>query len=332
MAHQELRQLAAKDKEVASSVLSNPYTRICFRLGEADAAKLANGFSYFDAHDLQSLGIGEAIGRIEQARFDFNLRTENLPVVADKGNLASSEEIIAASRANFGVPLETVISQLYPANDEGDIPDRPSLQPTQKTSEPRVAEKEPGREKPKQVVSPDEPQKPAPAGRGGTQHQYLQRLIKRIGQEHGYKATLEEKILSGFGLVDVSLERDKEKIACEISVSTSADHEMDNIQKCLAHGYSDIVLLSHERKKLNLIRRLVQESIAENDQEKIKYLLPEEFITFLDGKDAERLKQEKTVRGYRVKVKYKTTGPKEQKQKQEAIAKLIIDSMKKMEK
>jgi len=332
LAHQELRQLAARDKEVASSVLSNPYTRICFRLGEADAAKLAGGFSYFDAHDLQSLGIGEAIGRIEQARYDFNLRTENLPMVADKGNMASRDEIIAASRASFGVPLETVLSQLYPANEEEDVPDRPPLQPTPKASKPRVAEREPEREKPSQVVSPDEPQKPTPAGRGGTQHQYLQRLIKRIGQEHGYKTTLEEKILSGLGLVDVSLERDKEKIACEISVSTSADHEMDNIQKCLAHGYSDIVLLSHERKKLNLIRRLVQESIADTDQEKIKYLLPEEFITFLDGKDAERLEQEKTVRGYRVKVKYKTTDPKEQKQKQEAIAKLIIDSMKKMEK
>ena len=331
LAHQELRQLAAKDKEVASSVLSNPYTRICFRLGETDAAKLAAGFSYFDASDLQSLGIGEAIGRIEQSRYDFNLRTHNAPMDAGTGPLASREEIIAASRANYGVPLETVFRELYPDKGIEEVPDRPPLQPPPKTGKPTVAEKDTVDEKAEIAVSSDEPQKPAPAGRGGIQHQYLQRLIKRIGQEHGYRATLEEKILSGLGLVDVALERDGQKIACEISVSTSPVHELDNIQKCLAHGYSDIVLLSHERKKLSLIRRLVQESIGAADQEKIQYLLPEEFITFLDQKDAERLSQDKTVQGYRVKVKYKASDPQEQKQKQEAIAKLIIDSMKKME-
>ena len=331
LAHQELRQLAAKDKEVASSVLSNPYTRICFRLGETDAAKLAAGFSYFDAHDLQSLGIGQAIGRIEQARYDFNLQAHNAPREAAKGALEGREAVMAASRANYGVPLKTVLRELYPDQSTPDVPDRPPLPPPPKPSQPRVAEKDTDDEKTEIAVSPEEPQKPAPSGRGGTQHQYLQRLIKRIGQEHGYKATLEEKILSGLGLVDVALERDGEKIACEISVSTSPVHELDNIQKCLAHGYSDIVLLSHERKKLSIIRRLVQESIGSDGQEKIQYLLPEEFITFLDRKDAECLSKDKTVQGYRVKVKYKTGDPKEQKQKQEAIAKLIIDSMKKMD-
>lgn len=328
LAHQELRQLAAKDKEVASSVLSNPYTRICFRLGETDAAKLAAGFSYFDASDLQSLGIGQAIGRIEQARYDFNLRTQDAPRYAAKDVLEDREAVISASRANYAVPLETVLRELYPDKSTPDVPDRP---PPPKPSQPRVTGKDATDEKTEIAVSPNEPQKPAPSGRGGTQHQYLQRLIKRIGQEHGYKATLEERILSGLGLVDVALERDGEKIACEISVSTSPVHELDNIQKCLAHGYSDIVLLSHERKKLSLIRRLVQESIGETDQEKIQYLLPEDFITFLDRKDAERLSKDNTVQGYRVKVKYKASDPKEQKQKKEAIAKLIIDSMKKME-
>ncbi|MCB2189774.1 MAG: type IV secretion system DNA-binding domain-containing protein [Deltaproteobacteria bacterium] len=331
LAHQELRQLAAKDKEVASSVLSNPYTRICFRLGEADAAKLASGFSFFDAHDLQSLGIGEAIGRIEQARYDFNLKTHNALREAARSALAAREEVIAASRANFGVPLETVLKELYPDQEESEVTEPLPPQAPPKARKPSVREKEAARPQEAPVLSPDEPQRPAPAGRGGTQHQYLQRLIKRIGQEHGYIATLEEEILSGHGLVDVSLTRDEERIACEISVSTSPTHEIENIQKCLAHGYSDIVLLSHERKKLGLIRRLAEESITDADQERVHYLLPEEFITFLDSKDADRLENEKTVRGYRVKVKYRSGDPQEQKQKQEAIAKLIIDSMKKME-
>src|SRR5437667_591592 len=75
LAHQELRQLWNRDTEVASAVTSNPCTRICFRLGDFDAQKLKEGFSFFDAQDLQNLGIGEAICRIERAEYDFNLNT-----------------------------------------------------------------------------------------------------------------------------------------------------------------------------------------------------------------------------------------------------------------
>ena len=67
---------------MANSVISNPYTRICFRLGDFDAKKLAEGFSFFGAEDLQNLGIGEALVRIERAEFDFNLTVPTPPEVA----------------------------------------------------------------------------------------------------------------------------------------------------------------------------------------------------------------------------------------------------------
>jgi len=47
LAHQELRQLQ-RDSEVASAVLSNAGTRICFRVGDDDAKKLSDGFATFD--------------------------------------------------------------------------------------------------------------------------------------------------------------------------------------------------------------------------------------------------------------------------------------------
>lgn len=62
LAHQELGQI--DDTKILNSVISNPYTRICFRLGDADAKRLENGFSYFEQSDLQSLGTGEAIMRV----------------------------------------------------------------------------------------------------------------------------------------------------------------------------------------------------------------------------------------------------------------------------
>ncbi len=65
LAHQDMQQLQKYDTELASSVVVNAGTRICFRLGDTDAKRFASGFSYFDAADLENLHIGEAIGRIE---------------------------------------------------------------------------------------------------------------------------------------------------------------------------------------------------------------------------------------------------------------------------
>ena len=44
LAHQELHQLSTRDTDVASAVIANPYTRVCFRLGDFDAKKLEDGF------------------------------------------------------------------------------------------------------------------------------------------------------------------------------------------------------------------------------------------------------------------------------------------------
>ena len=79
LAHQDLKQLSSRDSEVESSVISNPYTRVCFRLGDQDARKLSEGFTHFDSNDLQSLGIGEAIARVERSDSDFNLLTDLVP-------------------------------------------------------------------------------------------------------------------------------------------------------------------------------------------------------------------------------------------------------------
>jgi hypothetical protein len=51
LAHQDLRQLWTEDAKLANSVITNPGTRICFRLGDFDADKLKDGFAHFDASD-----------------------------------------------------------------------------------------------------------------------------------------------------------------------------------------------------------------------------------------------------------------------------------------
>lgn len=107
LSHQELRQVAGHDADVASAMIANPYTRICFRLGDDDAKRLQSGFSSFDAKDLQSLGVGEAIVRLERAENDFTLETKPLPVpppdAADRRNRA-----VTLSRQKFARTREDV--------------------------------------------------------------------------------------------------------------------------------------------------------------------------------------------------------------------------------
>src|SRR5437660_7725314 len=103
LAHQELRQLQ-RDSEVASAVISNPYTRICFRLGDDDARKLADGFSFFEARALQNLSTGEAIARVERSDFDFNLSVLP-PSEPDEARAQERrEQVVTASREKYGTP------------------------------------------------------------------------------------------------------------------------------------------------------------------------------------------------------------------------------------
>lgn len=131
LAHQELRQLWNQDTEVANSVISNPGTRICFRLGDFDAQKLGDGFSSFDAQDLQNLGVGEAICRIERNEYDFNLRTFPLPDV-DQGLVKQRrEQLIALSREKYSTKrdeVEKIVEE--------------SLRPTPSTAETLMSSKQ----------------------------------------------------------------------------------------------------------------------------------------------------------------------------------------------
>jgi hypothetical protein len=112
LAHQELQQLANHDSDVASAVISNPYTRVCFRLGDFDAKKLEDGFSFFNAKELQNFGVGEAICRMERAEYDFNLKTTPLAAVAPDVAARRKEVILASSRERYATRREDVEASL----------------------------------------------------------------------------------------------------------------------------------------------------------------------------------------------------------------------------
>lgn len=318
LAHQELRQLWNRDTEVANSVLSNPGTRICFRLGDFDAQKLAEGFSSFDASDLQNLKIGEAICRIERFEQDFNLTTVPLTEVDPETAKARRTRAIELSRKKYARPKAEVETKLAGERITAPVEVREEPPPAKKVQKARAPEP-PTEERVMAVHPPME-------GKGGPQHKYLQALIKRMAEDKGFRAII-EKTLPGGGSVDVSIERDEKMIACEISETTSDAHELKNIQKCLAEGYVKVVLCSQEKKFLEKVRVAAEKGLEQSEMEKVLFLQPEELYFLLEEEAAGLSGKDERVKGYRVKTSFSAVREEEKKTKREAVAKVILGAM-----
>jgi hypothetical protein len=89
---------------------------------------------------------------------------------------------------------------------------------------------------------------------------------------------VEKRVLDGHGHIDVYLERDGLTIGCEISITTAAEHEIQNLSKCLAAGFKYVVLLSPDEQTLSEARTL----FGRPDDERVRFLTPAGFIGFLD--------------------------------------------------
>jgi len=182
------------------------------------------------------------------------------------------------------------------------------------------------------VVFPPKMETPPAKDKAISQHRYLQNLIKKIAEDKGYKAVIELPVLGGLGKVDVSLEKSGKKIACEISITTTGDQELKNIEKCLAAGYEKAIVCSPDKKTLESIKAIVSRNIAETEQEKIFFFQPEELLIFLEEEAASELSKEERIKGYKVKVQYQAASEDEKKVKREAVANVIVQALKRMKK
>ncbi len=303
LAHQELAQLSLKDRAVAASVIANPYTRICFRMGERDARVLSEGFSAFDSQDLQSLGTGEAIGRIEQAAHDFSLTTYRLPPVDPQVAHMRREAVRQASRAQFASQLSDVerrtageeVSEIFDGNPQTTVESTTSKKPARKTEL---------------------------RGKGGDRHVELQNKIQKMAHERGLGAEIEKHIGDGLS-IDVVLSTPTQKVACEISATTSAQHECKNIEKCLEAGYQDVLVLAEDEKHLAAIQRRASESLSEEQLQTVQFHSLDSFHSYIDSLAEEN--KGKTIRGYTVETEWVEISEEEKKRRELIFAKIVSE-------
>jgi len=323
LAHQELRQLFARDSELANSVISNPGTRICFRMGDFDAKKLTDGFSAFDAQDLQNLSVGEAIARIERADYDFNLKTFIPPDISPEVAQNRREKLIALSRQKYALHREQVASELAKQKEliEEEKPVRKTFKPSLEEVKEEVKqeilleEQQPLRYRRKRAETEEE----VLEGIGGDKHRKIQKEIKKAAQKNGYMAVIEQPTPDGKGKVDVHLEREGIKIACEVSDTTNAEHELGNIKKCLAAEYDKVILCSLEKKFLDKIRKRASKNLKKTEQQKVLFFLPGELTSYLKEEAAKAATRTQRIRGYDVERHVKPVSEEKQEAKRRSI-------------
>lgn len=320
LAHQDLHQLFETDSGLANAIISNAGTRVCFRIGDFDAQKLQSGFTHFDTSDLQNLSIGEAIVRVERSDNDFNLKTYLLSAIDSQVAAENKDTIIALSQKKHGetfVPFEKGFAEN-------------KMYPTQNVSKQKEeSKKERGVDQtveiPKLRVREEEQ-------KNLSHHRYLQTLIKRLAEQRGFKATIEEPTSDGLGRVDVGLMRDGEKIACEISVTTNNDHELKNIEKCFQSGYHKILFCTSDKIRIKNLKKLIDEKFDPEHVDKVFLLQPDELTLFFDQEKKEETLQKEgnVVKGYRVKIEYNDISDAKKKQKREAIGGVIVQSLRRL--
>jgi hypothetical protein len=346
LAHHELHQLQ-RNSEVASAVMSHPYTRIVFRVGDDDAKKLAEGFSYFEAKDLRNLETGQAVARVERSDYDFNLSVP-LPAEPDKDTAAARrQEVITVSRKEYGTARADVEAMLAKSRETVPTATPPTSPPAKPVVElPKAAEVPKAVEplaiveiKPPMVAEIPKEKVEAPAikhepprdlGRGGAQHQAIQQRIKQAAEELGFRSVIEKPVLDGQGSVDLWLERRGQTIACEISISTTIDHEVRNVAKCLKAGVPKVMVICLDEERLRKIGNAVSGSLGSELAARVEYFQPDQFVAYLKTIHAEIPKEQTTVRrGYKIKRVITEISTEQQKEKEASAIRAIADFMRK---
>ncbi|MBS1594071.1 MAG: type IV secretion system DNA-binding domain-containing protein [Bacteroidetes bacterium] len=336
LAHQDMSQLQKYDTELANSVVANAGTRVCFRVGDIDAKRFADGFSSFEAQDIQNLGVGQAIARIERPEFDFTMSTLQLKSIDQSVALETATRVIEHSRERYGTPKSEVEKSLEYLRDEKVVVQKEA----QEEKKPEVVVSDiPVIEPIEEVVIPEieEPVKAVEITESKTkrkliekqeltEHRYTQVYIKKMAEARGFTAKIEEPTPDGSGRIDVLLERGGKRIACEIRVTTAVDWELHNIEKCLTAGVDYVVSYIKDPKIAERIQYQAHQRLSNDMVKKLLVLGPETFITFLDSLIQESENSVQRIKGYRVKIKYDVVSEEENKNKRDFITKSLLDS------
>tara|TARA_R100001244_G_scaffold6593_24_gene8169 strand:+ start:39788 stop:42403 length:2616 start_codon:yes stop_codon:yes gene_type:complete len=297
LAHQHLEQFSTSAR---AGVLANTSIKLAGGVSASDATKLATEFRV-DKDII--LSQRKSDGQAQFALFAKNITpaamtfTVPLGFVERQDRLSVDEHaaLIEHSRRTYGQWPET---------------EQPEVGPTPKDPDPEVAGVAPASESieptPTAPIQTESAKTAAPPvfykeGGGGARHREIEMLVKELGEAAGFRASVEETILDGEGRVDVILRRDGLVVCCEVSVTTTKEHELLNVQKCLRFGADKVWVIAASAKHKTSLSRHISAALSETERGSVEFLLEEELAAQLVPKQTKAGAPIREVRGYRVK-------------------------------
>ena len=238
------------------------------------------------------------------------------------------EEVLDANRERYcGTLVDVLGFDLGPEiGSIADAPPEASPPPREAPSRGVSPEESPYTAEPTRPHAPGSRPSPEPRelGKGGSQHRYVQHLVKGLAEERGFRAVIEEAVEGG--QIDVALYREDLSIACEISVTSTPQYEAQNLAKCSQGRFSRVFAIAADTKRLKAIETAAKARLSDEEMGCIDFLTPEHVAAALDAFAAQS-DEASVVRGYRVKVSRTIVGADEAKDRRSAIARVIAQSM-----
>jgi hypothetical protein len=169
---------------------------------------------------------------------------------------------------------------------------------------------------------------PRDLGRGGAQHQAIQKRIKEAAEALGFRSVIEKPVLDGQGSVDLWLERSGQIIACEISISTTIDHEVGNVVKCLKADVPKVAVICLDEERLRKIGSAVAGSLGSELAARVEYFQPDPFIAYLKTLTAPTPAPTETqYAGFKVKRSAPKLSAAEQQQKEDIANHIMAEAL-----
>lgn len=164
-----------------------------------------------------------------------------------------------------------------------------------------------------QTITPTE-------GSGGKQHKDLQQMVKAIGHEYGFGVSIETKCTQSDGAIDVLLNGEQTTIAIEVSITTSPEHELQNLKKCLVEPVDQILCVSPDDAHRIDIQNICIEALPQTQFNRLTFLNPSslnEYIAQFDERETT------LIRGYEVIVKTSQSDPRDVEYRKSRIKQVL---------
>ncbi|MCL0094292.1 type IV secretory system conjugative DNA transfer family protein [Dehalococcoidales bacterium] len=288
MAHQTLSQVP---QELKSLILGNAGIQVYFRVNREDASHLAREAFEYSGYEVKTFrGLSPEFWTLGEEWEHYTEELQNLPdrvcyakhkreggiIPIKTAEIEPAWEVLEMEEDEYEKFLETLpFGKKYLVAREELVSARPLLEEEPLSKEPAVTAVG---ERMEAASESEEQQK--------SQHRELQELIKRVAEEKGYQAVIEEPTPDGLGRVDVSIERNGRKIACEVCITSTDEQELSNIEKCLVAGYDTVVSCAPQRRILTKLKAAISRRLRASDKARVLFLQPEELFSLLEAETA----------------------------------------------